>query len=740
MAYAAITSGINQEKGITYSGTTDNSGDWTGVPNSTYFYDKATDLAYYKDSSGVVLSIFVAAVDSLYTADGTLSGNRTVNLDSNNLTLTGGTANFEFGGSWQGFTRWDSSGAVQIKSNGNTDPFKIYKKVDASNPNFVSKSGGGGHLGTDGNHWTVSETYGSTSTRIEVDNTYIKQYHGSGLQHSNKLGGASTGVHFFQAGIPGSLGYFIVGGNTRIGTEKISLQEDTLISKKLELSTTTDGFLMPRLTTAQMNAISSPDTHLLIFNTDLNALYRYNGTTWVAMASGYGVIEVIKDSDNGNPTFYSDLQSALETCKTAGSSNTINIYSNITITSTININRGGSGVGNGYQYKNLTIDFNGFTLTNNEADSSYCFDISFGNIASENRQITFKNGIINRTSGTGTHYTLHCDETENDGHLIMSNMRWYCENSNSVRLEIDELDSSYKDFGGSVFESDGGTPLRLQHYSAKNFTCIGNSSSGCLSITSGARATNFEVENTSTGDGIDIGGDSDVSFFKVKTTSGIGIDCSDDCQGVFTNFYIETTTGDGIDTLGTNATYKLRFSNFEIRCDNGICIDSNHRNTFFSNFTLSNNGSSYTISTSSNTHSTFSNGTAINYGSGQVVGVGNTNNVNFRHVDFISKGGSVGTIGLDNSAYSVYFENCTFDTEFDDAAGVNLTITNSTGTIVLTTCSFKVVNNSANCIYATSTKTISLSNSNFKGATTPINSNVTLSNTFTSDPYGNITI
>ena len=118
--------------------------------------------------------------------------------------------------------------------------------------------------------------------------------------------------------------------------------------------------------------------------------------------------------------------------------------------------------------------------------------------------------------------------------------------------------------------------------------------------------------------------------------------------------------------------------------------------------------------------------------------MGNTTNLNFKHIDFISKGGSVGTISLDNSNYNVYFENCTFHTEFDDAAGVNLTITNSTGTIVLTTCSFRVTNSSANCLYATSTKTISVGNSNFKGATTPINSNITL-NHLESDAFGNVT-
>ena len=737
MAIQNINFNPKPEKGVSYSAITDSSVDWTGITNSTYFYDKATDLPYYKNSSGDVVSLFEeggGGGSTIYTADGALTGNRTVDLDGNDLEITGNRNSLllKSTNTLLGYTDASLNLVNYLNMNVNDVQIGVNQDFEVVNINNTSQKPITVKPNTDyalnietsfislGTPSNDAILVSSGSYGLIRNNTYRHRVNDTNTYMGNKTIIAPTYTESF------------------IGSEDISLQGSTLITEKLELSTTTDGFLMPRLTTAQKNAISSPDTNLMVFDTDLSSLQRYNGTAWVAVAAGYGIIEVIKDSDNGNPTFYSDLQSALETCKTAGSSNTINIYSNITITSAININRGGSGVGNGYQYKNLTIDFNGFILTNNETDSSYCFDVSFGNITSENRKLTFKNGIVNRTSGTGTHYALHCDETENDGDLIMYNMKWYCENSNTVRLEIDELDSSYKDFGGSVFESDAGTPLRLEHYSCKNFTTISNSSLGSLVVVSGAKATNFEVINTSTGDGIDIGGDSDVSFFKVKTTSGIGIDCSDNCEGVFTNFYIETTTGDGIDTLGTNATYKLRFSNFEIRCDNGTCIDSNHTNTIFSNFTLSNNGSSYTISTGNNVDSTFSNGTAINYGSGQVVYVGNTNGVNFKHINFISKGGSVGTILLDSSTYSVYFENCTFHTEFNDAAGRNLTISNSTGTIVLTTCSFRVANSSANCLYATSTKTISVSNSNFNGSTTPINSNITL-NHLESDAFGNVT-
>ncbi len=46
-------------------------------------------------------------------------------------------------------------------------------------------------------------------------------------------------------------------------------------SAVLDLSSTTKGLLIPRLTTVQMNAITSPTVGLMIYNTDLNCLHYY---------------------------------------------------------------------------------------------------------------------------------------------------------------------------------------------------------------------------------------------------------------------------------------------------------------------------------------------------------------------------------------------------------------------------------------------------------------------------------
>lgn len=44
--------------GIQISKVTDSSSDWTGVANSTYFYDKAAKLVYFKNSTGTIYGMF----------------------------------------------------------------------------------------------------------------------------------------------------------------------------------------------------------------------------------------------------------------------------------------------------------------------------------------------------------------------------------------------------------------------------------------------------------------------------------------------------------------------------------------------------------------------------------------------------------------------------------------------------------------------------------------------------------
>jgi len=51
----------------------------------------------------------------------------------------------------------------------------------------------------------------------------------------------------------------------------------------LAVTSTTRGFLPPRMTTIQKNAIATPATGLMVYDTTLNLISVYNGTTWITL-------------------------------------------------------------------------------------------------------------------------------------------------------------------------------------------------------------------------------------------------------------------------------------------------------------------------------------------------------------------------------------------------------------------------------------------------------------------------
>ncbi len=71
------------------------------------------------------------------------------------------------------------------------------------------------------------------------------------------------------------------GGRTDFnGTVSVNNFASAAASACLDLTSTTQGALLPRMTTTQQNAISSPATGLTIYNTTTNTLSTYNGSAW----------------------------------------------------------------------------------------------------------------------------------------------------------------------------------------------------------------------------------------------------------------------------------------------------------------------------------------------------------------------------------------------------------------------------------------------------------------------------
>jgi trimeric autotransporter adhesin len=71
-------------------------------------------------------------------------------------------------------------------------------------------------------------------------------------------------------------------------------------SAMLDVNSTTKGFLMPRMTTAQRTAIASPAVGLQVYDTSLNLTFIWNGTVWTVVNAWTTTGNNIYNSNIGN--------------------------------------------------------------------------------------------------------------------------------------------------------------------------------------------------------------------------------------------------------------------------------------------------------------------------------------------------------------------------------------------------------------------------------------------------------
>jgi len=113
-------------------------------------------------------------------------------------------------------------------------------------------------------------------------------------------------------------------------------------SAMLDISSTTGGVLVPRMTTAQRTAIGSPATGLLVYQTDAPAgFYFYNGAAWMQLTGGGAETDPIVKAVNGivksNGT---TISAAVASDFPILNQNTTGTAS--TLSSTLAINKGGT--------------------------------------------------------------------------------------------------------------------------------------------------------------------------------------------------------------------------------------------------------------------------------------------------------------------------------------------------------------------------------------------------------------
>ena len=115
---------------------------------------------------------------------------------------------------------------------------------------------------------------------------------GSVAAPAYQIGGHST-----DTGLVGSATHFgcVMGGVMQIycddgGTEitntlSIGVEAGTVASAKVDITSTTQGFLPPRMTTTQRDAINLPASGLMIYNTTTNKINFYAASAWETITS-----------------------------------------------------------------------------------------------------------------------------------------------------------------------------------------------------------------------------------------------------------------------------------------------------------------------------------------------------------------------------------------------------------------------------------------------------------------------
>ena len=78
-------------------------------------------------------------------------------------------------------------------------------------------------------------------------------------------------------------------------------------SAKVDIESTNQGFLLPRMTTTQRNAIASPALGLQIFNINTNCLNFYTGTSWFETCGSPSSTSILANLNCGGATITSTL-------------------------------------------------------------------------------------------------------------------------------------------------------------------------------------------------------------------------------------------------------------------------------------------------------------------------------------------------------------------------------------------------------------------------------------------------
>lgn len=128
---------------------------------------------------------------------------------------------------------------------------------------------------------------GFSADGIQIDGLSGRNY----FRDDEMAGQLRVGAAWGFPGIYSESGRCVMGGEAGVtiepvGAGNVGIGTGSPNSKAmLDISSTTRGFLPPRMTTTERDAITSPPAGLMVYNSTTNKLNFYNGTAWEAVTS-----------------------------------------------------------------------------------------------------------------------------------------------------------------------------------------------------------------------------------------------------------------------------------------------------------------------------------------------------------------------------------------------------------------------------------------------------------------------
>lgn len=206
-------------------------------------------------------STYVLNISNKHQGTGVINNGILVNIDSGNNATTGGKG------------VWSITGPMSNKA------MALYGIANGDGGTGVVADYAGQFSGT--GLYAITQS-GSMDLTAPTFQRAVKA-----ISYSTRASGAFdlTNVGIYAAALGGQNNYAIIvpadSGHVGFGTASPNT------SSMLDITSTTKGLLIPRMTAAQKNAISAPATGLLIFQTDgTSGFYYYNGAAWVGLDDG----------------------------------------------------------------------------------------------------------------------------------------------------------------------------------------------------------------------------------------------------------------------------------------------------------------------------------------------------------------------------------------------------------------------------------------------------------------------